>query len=118
VPVLGDWTARSGYEAGRALLTGEAPTAVFAANDQLALGLLRAFAEGGLRVPEDVSVVGFDDVDGSAYFHPPLTTVRQDFDALGQRCLALVVGLLEGAAPPDELLEPHLVVRGSTGRPR
>lgn len=117
-PVLGDWTARSGYEAGRALLAGDLPTAVFAANDQLALGLLRAFAEAGVRVPEDVSVVGFDDVDGSAYFHPPLTTVRQDFDALGRRCLALVVALLEGAAPADELLEPHLVVRGSTAPPR
>lgn len=117
-PVLADWTARSGYDVGRALVADRLPTAVFAANDQLALGLLRAFAESGLRVPGDVSVVGFDDVDGSAYFHPPLTTVQQDFDGLGRRCLAVVVELLDGAAPPDELLEPRLIVRGSTAPPR
>ena len=60
-------------------------TAVFCANDHMALGLLRALSEGGRRVPEDVSVVGFDDIPESAYFLPPLTTVRQDFGELGRR---------------------------------
>ena len=82
-----DWSAETGYEAGRRLaagvLAGDGPTAVFAGNDQLALGLLHACAEAGVDVPGRLSVVGFDDVQGSAHFHPPLTTVRQPFHELG-----------------------------------
>jgi DNA-binding LacI/PurR family transcriptional regulator len=74
----GDWTSRSGYQVSRVMLAESTPTAVFAANDQMALGLLRALHEAGLRVPQDVSVVGFDDVPESGYYTPPLTTVRQD----------------------------------------
>ncbi|WP_166845896.1 LacI family DNA-binding transcriptional regulator [Isoptericola sp. BMS4] len=115
------WSAGDGYAAGRdlaeAVAAGEGPTAVLAGNDQLALGLLRAFWERGLSVPDDVSVVGFDDVAGSAYFVPPLTTVRQPFDALGRRSVAMVVGALAGQRVPTERIAPELVVRSSTAAP-
>ena len=116
--VPGTWSADRGYEVGQELLAGELPTAVFAANDQLALGLLRAFAEAGVRVPDDVSVVGFDDVDGSAHFHPPLTTVRQEFGPLGRRCLELLRAAIAGELVEGDLIEPSLVVRASSGPPR
>jgi DNA-binding LacI/PurR family transcriptional regulator len=122
VPALmeeGDWTSRSGYQATRAMLAGAfTPTAIFAANDQMALGLLRALHEAGLRVPEDVSVVGFDDVPESGYFTPPLTTVRQDFPELGRRSMALVLRVLDGEIDASEpLVEPLLVIRSSTAAP-
>ncbi|BDO43543.1 LacI family DNA-binding transcriptional regulator [Cellulomonas sp. NTE-D12] len=118
-PSTGDWSADRGYAVGRELVAGGPPTAVFAANDQLALGLLRAFWEAGLRVPDDVSVVGFDDVDGSAHFVPPLTTVRQDFGRLGERCLQVLLETIAGGTPPgSELIPTSLVVRGSTAAPR
>lgn len=117
-PVQGDWSAGCGYEVGTSLLAGELPTAVFAANDQLALGLLRAFAEAGVRVPDDVSVVGFDDVDGSAHFYPPLTTVRQEFRELGTRCLSMLLAAIGGEEVTTVLVEPRLVVRASSGPPR
>ena len=115
----GDWSSRSGYESGQAMLRNSGrsskPTGVFAANDQMALGLLRALHEAGLRVPEDVSVVGFDDLPESGYFSPPLTTVRQDFRELGQRTMALVLRVLAGELDASEqLVEPLLVVRLST----
>lgn len=118
-PVRGDWTAGRGYAVGRELVRDGLPTAVFAANDQLALGLLRAFAEAGVSVPGDVSVVGFDDVDGSAHFFPPLTTVRQEFGELGRRCLEVLLAAIGGAdeGAPD-LIAPRLVVRASSGAPR
>lgn len=117
-PIPGDWSAGRGYDVGRELLEGELPTAVFAANDQLALGLLRAFAEAGVRVPADVSVVGFDDVDGSAHFFPPLTTVRQEFGALGRRCMDLLVAAIAGESAESGLIAPSVVVRASSGPPR
>ncbi len=117
-PLRGDWSADRGYESGCELVAGTVPTAVFAANDQLALGLLRAFAEHGVRVPDDVSVVGFDDVAGAAHFYPPLTTVRQEFAALGRRCMAMLLEVLAGRPVAPELIEPELVVRASSGAPR
>jgi DNA-binding LacI/PurR family transcriptional regulator len=111
-PVRGDWTSRSGYAAGAALATAPA---VFVANDQMALGLLRAFADTGRRVPDDVAVVGFDDVVDAAEYRPPLTTVRQDFDALGARAVAVLVGMLEHDADPELHGVPAtLVVRDSS----
>jgi DNA-binding LacI/PurR family transcriptional regulator len=116
--VEGDWTSRSGYQAGRAMLAGSRPTAIFAANDQMALGLLRALHEAGLRVPQDVSVVGFDDVPESGYYTPPLTTIRQDFGELGHRIMALVLRVLAGELNASEpLVEPLLVIRSSTAPP-
>ena len=121
IPALmaeGDWSSHSGYAASRAMLHDHRPTAVFAANDQMALGLLRALHEAGLRVPEDVSVVGFDDLPESGYFAPPLTTVRQDFRELGQRTMALVLRVLAGELEASvPLVEPLLIVRSSTAPP-
>lgn len=116
--VDGDWSADRGYLVGLELAGGELPTAIFAANDQLALGLLHAFAETGVRVPADVSLVGFDDVDGSAHFVPPLTTVRQEFDALGRRCLTMLRAAIAGEPVPADVIPAHLVVRQSTSSPR
>jgi DNA-binding LacI/PurR family transcriptional regulator len=112
------WEADRGYEVARDLLAAHLPTAVFAANDQLALGALRAFAEAGVRVPDDVSVVGFDDIDGAANFYPPLTTVRQDFGALGRRCVKLLLATIAGEDIETGLITPDLVVRASTAAPR
>ena len=119
-PIPGDWSADRGYAVGRELVgQHDLPTAVFAANDQLALGLLHAFAEAGVRVPDDVSVVGFDDVDGSAHFFPPLTTVRQEFAALGERCLQVLLAAIAGEdGPASRLIATSVVVRASSGPPR
>jgi DNA-binding LacI/PurR family transcriptional regulator len=115
----GDWTPSSGYAAGRELAeriaTGEDITAVFLANDQMALGLLSAFSERGIVVPDDVSVVGFDDLPEAPYFTPPLTTVRQDFAELGRRGVQLVLARLQNEELHPRAVAPELVVRGSTG---
>lgn len=112
----GDWTAASGHRVGRVLAADPTVTAVFAANDQMALGLLRALADAGRDVPGQVSVVGFDDVTDAAEYRPPLTTVRQDFDALGARAVdVLVSGIEQAAAPVSATLPVWLVVRDSTG---
>ncbi|WP_092862771.1 LacI family DNA-binding transcriptional regulator [Quadrisphaera sp. DSM 44207] len=118
-PLGGDWSPLSGYRAGQRLAAAAEPvTAVFAGNDQMAVGLVRALAEAGLDVPRDVSVVGFDDVPEAAFFAPPLTTVRQDFAELGRRCLQAVLARLAGAAPAARPVAPTLVVRDSTAPPR
>jgi DNA-binding LacI/PurR family transcriptional regulator len=99
------------------MMLGTDVTAVFAANDQMALGLLHAAADAGIRVPEELSVVGFDDIPEAAYFVPPLTTVRQDFGALGERLMHRLAGLLDGrpdAADDAVTLGADLVVRAST----
>ena len=117
-PVLeGDWSPRSGYELGGALAEDPEATAVFVANDQMALGLLRRLHEAGRAVPGDVSVVGFDDVPEAAYFTPPLTTVRQDFNELGRRSLALLLRRMAAATQgePSVMIQPSLVLRSSTG---
>jgi DNA-binding LacI/PurR family transcriptional regulator len=115
----GDWSARSGYEIGLELATRPEVTAVFCANDSMALGFLRAAAERGRELPRDLSVVGFDDVPEAAYFWPPLTTVRQDFGALGARALeSLLVQLMAGGeAGPVPPIVPDLVVRFSSAPP-
>ncbi len=111
----GDWSARSGYEAGHRLARRPDVTAVLCANDPMALGLLRALTEGGRAVPDDVSVVGFDDVAEAAFFLPPLTTVRQDFGELGRRAVHLLLDRISGAEPGEVLpITPDLVVRAST----
>jgi DNA-binding LacI/PurR family transcriptional regulator len=114
-PLPADWSAASGYRAGLVLARMPEVTAVFAANDHLALGILRALHESGRRVPEDVSLVGFDDVPESAYFIPPLTTVRPDFDAVARTSLRLVLDQLheEPVARPQVALPPVLVERRS-----
>jgi DNA-binding LacI/PurR family transcriptional regulator len=113
LPALtGDWSADSGYAAGASL--DPAATAVVCGNDQMALGLIHALADAGRRVPQDVSVVGFDDIPESAHSLPPLTTVHQDFEEVGRRAVAALVRLLDGDPGPSDPIEPTLVVRGST----
>lgn len=118
-PVEGDWSAKAGYELGQRLLELDDLTAVFVANDQMALGLIRLLGERGLRVPEDVSIVGFDDIPESEYFSPPLTTVRQDFDELGRRSLHRVLETIQGTAGAEasEPVRPVLVSRASVAPP-
>jgi DNA-binding LacI/PurR family transcriptional regulator len=120
-PVLtGDWSAASGYAAGRELARTGGATAIFAASDDMATGLIRALAEAGLRVPEDVSVVGFDDIPVSAYVTPPLTSVRQPLDAVAREGLRLLVQAIEKPdAEPVPVSDPpvELVVRASTPPP-
>jgi DNA-binding LacI/PurR family transcriptional regulator len=118
-PLVGDWSARSGYELGRTLLQVATPTAVFVANDQMALGLVRALHESGMQIPQDVSVVGFDDIPEAEFFTPPLTTIRQDFAEVGQRALHLVLERIADPAATSRrvTVQPELVLRGSTGPP-
>ena len=115
-PLVGDWSPRSGYEIGQLLAADVPLTAIFVANDQMALGVLRALHEAGRRIPADVSVVGFDDVPEAPYFTPPLTTIRQDFDEMGRRGLKLLLETMEDPdGPPRHLeVEPELIVRSST----
>jgi DNA-binding LacI/PurR family transcriptional regulator len=119
-PLPGDWSADSGYRAGQLLARISDLTAVFVANDPMALGVLRALHERGRRVPEDVSVVGFDDIPESGFYTPPLTTVRQNFDEVGLKSLRLLLERIAGRADgsQDVVVVPELVVRQSTAAPR
>lgn len=121
----GDWSSRTGFEHGRQVAEDPEISAVFCANDHMALGLLRALQQGGRRIPEDVSLVGFDDIPEAEYFGPPLTTVRQDFDELGRRALRVLVELIgtdpsvrPGQGAPHISIEPSLMVRSSAARPQ
>ncbi|HVT66748.1 MAG TPA: substrate-binding domain-containing protein, partial [Trebonia sp.] len=115
-----DWLAASGYRNGQILARMSDVTAIFAANDHLALGILRALHERGRRVPQDVSVVGFDDVPEAAYYIPPLTTVRPDFDAVAAASLDLLLAqIASGRRLGDRrVLTPALVTRDSVAPPR
>lgn len=114
----GDWSSRSGYEAGRSLARDPDVTAVFCANDQMAMGVMAALREAGRKVPGDVSVVGFDDLPESEFLDPPLTSVRQDFAELGRRAMGLVERVLSGdKLPSADLVPTSLVVRRSTSAP-
>ncbi len=116
-PILGDWSAAFGYHAGRELARMDDVTAIFSSNDQMALGLIHAFRSVGLDVPGDVSIVGFDDIPEAAHFWPPLTTVRQDFEELGRRCVARLLGASVDIGPGGSRpLTPQLVLRESTAR--
>lgn len=124
-PMNGDWTPQSGYLAGQRLAGNPDVEAVFVANDQMALGLLRAFAEAGRSVPGDVLVGGFDDVPEAAFYSPPLTTVRQDFESVGRRSVEMLIGEIEHAAHNEHDREPEhradliaaeLIIRQSSRR--
>jgi DNA-binding LacI/PurR family transcriptional regulator len=118
-PILGDWSAHFGYYAGLELLRFRDFTAVFAGNDQMALGFMHACRDSGLDVPGDISVVGFDDIPEAAHFHPPLTTVRQNFAEVGRRAISLLLSELNaGEHVQQESVPPELVVRSSTARLR
>jgi len=116
----GDWSARSGYELGRRLARRPEVTAVFTANDSQAVGLMRALTEAGRSVPEDVSVVGNDDLPEAEFLMVPLTTLRTDQEAISDRTLSGLVALIEDRAPdpPGPPISRELVVRSSSGPPR
>jgi DNA-binding LacI/PurR family transcriptional regulator len=120
LPLRGDWSARSGYEVGQMLARIPELTAVFAGNDQMALGLLRALSERGLSTPGDVSVVGFDDIPEAAYFPPPLTSVHQDFQEVGRQGLEMLLSQIESGARSTErrVVSSELVIRESSGPAR
>ena len=114
----GDFGEASGHRAGQALLEGpQRPDAVFAANDMMALGCLFAFSQGGLRVPGDIALAGFDDIPLSRYVHPPLTTMRVEIAELGARAIQRLLADEQDSPHPSrssELLQPKLVVRASS----
>lgn len=114
----GDWSAASGYRTGRSLAREPDVTAVFVGNDQMALGLLRALLEASRRVPDDVSVIGFDDLPEAEFFLPSLTTIRQDFAQLGHRVMEILERVLAGEEEPSvDLVPTTLIVRSSTAPP-
>ncbi|MCC8246778.1 LacI family DNA-binding transcriptional regulator [Saccharothrix luteola] len=116
VPV--EWDVRSAYLAGRRLAADPGVTAILCGNDDTAMAVRRALHEAGRDVPGDVSIIGFDDVPGAAYWTPALTTVRMDFVALGRACLAALVAEVAGVPRPAvDLAAPSLVVRESTAPP-
>lgn len=115
----GDWTAQSGYEAGLHIARQRQISAVYCANDEMAFGVLRALQEQGFRVPEDISVVGFDAISLSEYSSPPLTTVSPGYDTIGAELVRLLVeqidhGELESTT--QIVVPSKLIVRGSTAR--
>jgi DNA-binding LacI/PurR family transcriptional regulator len=114
-------TPELGYPLGKALIAHGIPfTALFAYNDISAIGAMRAFQEAGLRVPEDISVVGFDDVAIASFSIPPLTTVRQPLEKMGKIAAQTLLDRIEerGGFIPEIAVEPELIARGSTGPPR
>lgn len=114
--IPGDWTAQSGYEAASAIRDSGA-TAVFAANDQMALGLLGGLHEAGISVPDEISVIGFDDIPDAAFYWPKLTTVRQDFEELARRAVASLTGRADNAASDLSPIAPVLIARDSVAPP-
>ena len=116
--IEGDFYDESGYRTTRQLLElAEPPTAVFAASDLMAAGALRAANELGVRVPEDLAIVGFDDITVAALIQPPLTTVRQDMHAIGEAAAEGLGRMIDDpdAAPVQQLVPTQLVVRSSSG---
>lgn len=118
--IEGDWSALSGYQQVTRLLNeGTQPGALLVANDQMALGALRAITEAGLKVPHDISVIGYDDTADSACFIPPLTTIRQDFRTLGKNSVARLIEMIQQPDVPmrSDLLPVSLVIRKTTAAP-
>lgn len=117
--VIGDWSADFGYDFAVGITELPAYTAIFAANDEMALGVIHGLHRNGIRVPHDMSVVGFDDLPTARHFLPPLTTVRQDFHALGIKVVEVLrAALEERPIPQRSRVAVELVVRESTAAPR
>jgi len=119
--VSGDWSATSGYHATRRLLEMDRDfSAIFAQNDRMAIGAIHALREASRRVPEDVSVIGFDDIPMASYFDPPLTTLHQLLGSLGRRAARLLIETIHDPhRRPDQVLIPaRLVERASCAPPR
>jgi LacI family transcriptional regulator len=119
VELRGNFTETSGHEAGCEILAlHPRPTAVFAANDSMAIGALSAFREAGIRVPEDIALVGFDDIPIARFLTPPLTTVRVEIAELGRRAVGHIVGALNGGdeTKKRDVIKTTLVVRESSSQ--
>ena len=119
--VGGDFTQHRGFTATQELLAlSDPPSAIFAANDLMAFGAIAAIREAGLRVPDDISVIGFDDIPTAAQFFPPLTTVRQPLHQMGRAAVSTLLALIAGidAASPQVTLPTDLVVRATTAPSR
>ena len=114
----GDWSPTSGYLAARELLAGETPTAIFVANDQMALGAYRAILESGLRIPQDISIIGCDDIDEACQFPTPLTTINQHWDRAGHETLRVALDMLRTGSPSTVSIPTELVIRKSTAPPQ
>jgi LacI family repressor for deo operon, udp, cdd, tsx, nupC, and nupG len=117
--VVGDFSVESGIRAVETLLAQDARfTAIFCSNDEMAIGALQAIKSKGLRVPEDISIIGFDDIRFARYMDPPLTTVAQPKDELGREAMSMLIEILRNNDVParKRILPTHLVVRGSSGR--
>jgi len=113
----GDWSAAAGYQAVMTLLPDRLPQALLVANDQMALGAMRALHQHGVKIPAEISLIGYDDTAESAWYQPPLTTVRQDLQQLGTVSVDLLLAQLAGERPPVEPLETELVLRETTAAP-
>lgn len=111
--VTGNWSVKSGYAAGARLAEDRDVTAIFAANDEMAIGAMRALTERGRRLPQDISVVGFDDIPEAAYLSPALTTVRQDLAGAAMRGVTLLLETIAGAHAGGirELVPTELIPR-------
>lgn len=109
-----DWTAKGGAVLLESVLSAN-PTAIFAANDFVALGLLSGLQQRGLEVPKDISLIGFDDIPLAQYYSPSLTTVHQDLELQGANATEILIAKLQGQAKPDiQPICPHIIVREST----
>ena len=120
--IEGDWSAESGFAAAVKLLDRRPRdfTAIVAANDHMALGVLRALHGKAIRVPEQISVVGYDDLPEARFFEPPLTTIHHDFAGQGERCVEMLLSMIQRQTfdPALQLLRPNLIIRESTSVPR
>jgi DNA-binding LacI/PurR family transcriptional regulator len=114
--VEGDWSITTGYQIGKLLAARKSPpTAIFASNDHLALGAIKALKENGVRIPDEMSIVGFDNIPEAAYLSPALTTVHQDFDELGKISInRMLIQLKENTKAESFTIAPELIVREST----
>ncbi len=116
--IEGDWSAQSGYDALMSLAgDGRLPSAIFVQNDQMAVGALRAARDMGLQIPAQLSIIGIDDIPLAAYFAPPLTTLKQDFVALGREAAGMLIQAIQHPAEPHQHLRlpAELILRRSTG---
>ena len=113
----GDWSARSGFESTKKIIKNKKITGIFAGNDAMALGALKALSEAGLNVPRDISLVGFDDLPESEYLTPALTTAKQDFHAVGDQALGILLGLVNNNKVRMHVaIKPEILIRSSTAK--
>lgn len=114
----GDWTPSSGYLATKEILKDNTISAIFSANDDMALGAYRAITEAGLSIPQGISIVGFDDTPASAYLSPALTSIKQDFHQVGELAFGLLMKTIKGERSREKkiLIAPELMLRGSTAK--